>query len=138
MPISYDDIQTPPDQDFVSTSIDQQLAAHGMRAEPLQNRSPETRRHTQEAASVMANAAPSHHVVASPVPWASSTARLRELGALDVRLEPWGVAGEFTRCRAIFAVAGSVEVERHFQSIAADADQAAEEVLAQALGSFRR
>lgn len=65
-------------------------------------------------------------------------ARLRNLGASDVRLEPWGSAGQLYRYCAVVPVAGSAEVERHFQSIGSSPDRAALEVLAQVTASARQ
>ena len=73
---------------------------------------------------------------ASTVPGVET--RLRELGAIDVRLEPWGSTGRLFRYCASVSVAGSAEVQRHFQSIGTNPDQAAQDVLAQVTAWVRQ
>lgn len=61
--------------------------------------------------------------------------QLRRLGAIDLQLEPWGNTGQFYRYCASVPMAGSPEVQRLFQSIGPSPDQAALEVLAQAVAA---
>lgn len=55
--------------------------------------------------------------------------RLRELGAVDLNLEPWG--GEFYRFEGRFAIDGQAALSRYFSAIEANPDAARRQVLAQ-------
>lgn len=56
---------------------------------------------------------------------------LRDSGAVEVKLQPWGSSGNLYRYQAIMSIGGSGDVQRHFQAVHADPDLAAQEVLQQ-------
>lgn len=56
---------------------------------------------------------------------------LRQQGAIEVKLEPWGRSGQLYRYQALMAIGGARDVECHFQAIDANPDLAAQNVLHQ-------
>jgi hypothetical protein len=56
--------------------------------------------------------------------------RLEQLGGADVKLTPWGSSGRLFRCCCEAPLANSTAVTQHFESVAAERELAAEQVLA--------
>ena len=56
--------------------------------------------------------------------------RLEQLGGADAKLTPWGSSGRLFRCCCEAPLANSKAVTQHFESVAAEREQALEQVLA--------
>jgi hypothetical protein len=125
-PVSFEEIIPPENRETSSVSIPQPWPA----AEDSTNRSQvisgdgvfERGHRAEQASHAWSQAANTIDSIKN---------HLQALGATEVRLEPWGNTGQLFRCCAVLPIAGADEVQRHFQSIGANADEVAQEVLAQ-------
>jgi hypothetical protein len=128
-PVAYEEIQPPADRDMTGkTGSPRTPSWAAMSPVGLPTQGPH-----QENNPAAASNRYSAESVASPAGTSTAEveARLRELGASEVRLEPWGSRGQLYRYCAVLPVAGSSDIQRHFQTIGDDPARAAFEVLSQ-------
>jgi hypothetical protein len=129
MPANYEEILAPPNHEEIGTSSQQPWTPPA--ADPSLSGVSDLAINRLADYQQVFEPGERKDLQASPT-LADAEDQLRKLGAVDLRLEPWGSTGQFYRYCASMPVAGSAEVQRHFQSIGPSPDQAALDVLAQA------